>query len=69
LVAARLAEALGIREADPEAREAAIARVLAARGLAADYAAKADALRRARHANELLRAAGALRSIERTVVP
>jgi hypothetical protein len=69
LVAARLAEALGIREADPEAREAAIARVLAARGLAADYAAKADALRRARHPKELLRAAGALRSIERTVTP
>ena len=69
LVAARLAEALGIREADPEAREAAVARVLAARGLAADYASKADALRRARHPSELLRAAGALRSIERTVTP
>lgn len=68
LVAARLAEALGIREADPEAREAAIARVLAARGLADDYSAKADALRRARHSHELLRAAGALRAIERTVV-
>ena len=69
LVAARLAEALGIREADPEVREAAIARVLAARGLATDYAARADALRRARHPNELLRAAGALRTIERTVTP
>ena len=69
LVAARLAEALGIRETDPEAREAAIARVLAARGVAADYAQRADALRRARHPSELLRAAGALRSIERTVTP
>jgi len=69
LVAARLAEALGIREADPQAREAAMARVLAARGLAADYTERADALRRARHPNELLRAASALRSIERTVVP
>lgn len=69
LVAARLAEALGIREADPEAREAAIARVLAARGVAADYTQRADALRRARHPNALLRAAGALRSIERTVTP
>jgi len=69
LVAARLAGVLGIREADPQAREAAIARVLAARGLAADYTERADALRRARHPNELLRAAGALRSIERTVTP
>jgi hypothetical protein len=69
LVAARLAEALGIREADPQAREAAIARVLAARGVAGDYAQQADALRRARHPNELLRAASALRSIERTVTP
>ena len=32
IVAARLAEALGIREADPEAREVAIARTLSARG-------------------------------------
>ena len=67
LVAARIAEALGIREADPQAREAAIARVLAARGLAADYAERAEALRRARHSAELLRAAGALRTIERTL--
>ena len=69
LVAARLAEALGIREADPQAREAAIGRVLAGRGLAADYVERADALRRARRPAELLRAAGALRSIERTVTP
>ncbi len=69
LVAARLAEALGIREADPEAREAAIARTLSARGLAGDYIERADALRRARRPAELLRAASALRSIERTVAP
>jgi hypothetical protein len=69
LVTARLAEALGVREADPQAREAAIARILSARGLAADYVERADALRRARRPAELLRAAGALRSIERTVTP
>ena len=69
LVAARIADALGVREADPQTREAAIARTLAARGLAADYIERADALRRARRPAELLRAASALRSIERTVTP
>lgn len=69
LVAARIAAALGIRDADPEARDAAIARTLAARGLAGDYLERADALRRARHPAELLRAASALRTIERTVSP
>ena len=68
LVAQRLASALGVREADPDAREAAIARTLASRGLAADYVERADALRRARHPAELLRAASAMRIIERTVV-
>jgi hypothetical protein len=67
LVAARIAEALGIRETDSDAREAAIARTLSARGLADDYVERADALRRARRPAELLRAAGALRTIERTV--
>jgi len=69
LVAARLAARLGVREADPEARETAIARALAARGLAPDYLERADALRRARRPADLLRAAGALRTIERTVTP
>ena len=69
LVAARLAAALGIREAEPQAREAAIARTLAGRGLAADYLDRADALRRARKPAELLRAARALKAIERTVTP
>jgi hypothetical protein len=69
LVGARIAEALAIREPDSEAREAAIARVLAARGLAPDYAERAEALRRARHSAELLRAAGALKTIERTLAP
>ena len=68
LIAARIAGRLGLREADPEAREAAIARVLAGRGIE-DYPARAEALRRARHPGELLRAAGALRSIERTLTP
>ena len=69
LVGARIAEALAIREPDAAESEAAIARVLAARGLAADYAERAEALRRARHSAELLRAAGALRTIERTLEP
>jgi len=69
LVGARLAEALAIRDTDPEAREQAVARVLAARGVAPDYLERADALRRARHPAELLRAARALRTIERTVTP
>jgi len=69
LVTARIAEALAIREPDPQAREAAIARVLAARGIADDFAARAEALRRARHSAELLRAAGAIRTIERTLTP
>lgn len=67
LVAARLAALLGIRDADPEARDAAIARALAERGLADDYSARAEALRRARKPAELLRAAGALKTLERTV--
>lgn len=69
LIAARLAAALGIREADPQARETAVARALAARGLSNDYTARADALRRARQPAELLRAARALRALERTVTP
>ena len=69
MVTLRLAEALGLRESDPEAREAAVDRALAARGIADDFAAQVEALRRARHSTELLRAAGALRAIERTVSP
>ncbi len=69
LVTARLAEALAIRESDSDAREATIAQVLAARVIAADYAERVAALRRARHPAELLRAAGALRTIERTLEP
>lgn len=67
LVVSRLAASLGIRETDPAAREAAIARLLAARGIEPDFAARAETLRQARHPGELLRAAGALRTIERTL--
>ena len=67
LIAGRIAVALGLRESDPQAREAAIARVLAARGLPADFPDRAEALRRARRPHDLLRAAGALRTIERTL--
>ncbi len=69
LVAARIAAALGVRETDPAAREAAIGRALAARGLPEDFASRIEALRHARHPAELLRAAGALRTIERTLTP
>lgn len=69
LVTGRLAATLGIREADETAREAAVARALGARGLTIDFPEHAAALRRARTPAELLRAAGALRTIERTLKP
>lgn len=69
LIGARVAAALGVRETDPAAREAAIGRALAARGIEPDYSGRAEALRRARKPGELLRAAGALRTIERTLAP
>lgn len=65
LVVTRLAAALGVRETDPAAREAAVARALAARELAPDFRQRAEAVRAARRPTELLRAAGALRMIER----
>jgi hypothetical protein len=68
LISARVAVALNIREADLGAREAAIARVQAVRGLPADFPERAEALRNARRPADLLRAAGALKSIERTLV-
>lgn len=67
LVTRRIAAALGVREADPRAREDAVARQLDARGVAADFAQRAETLRQARTPHELLRAAGALRTIERTL--
>jgi hypothetical protein len=69
LVTARIADALGVRITDPRAREAAVAQALVARGLDTEYITQTEALRRARHPAELLRAAGALRTIERTLEP
>ena len=68
LISARVAGALNIREAEPAVREAAIARIQVARGLPPDFAERAETLRNARRPAELLRAANALRSIERTLV-
>ncbi|BBC74416.1 conserved hypothetical protein [Altererythrobacter sp. B11] len=68
MLAARIGRALGIRESDPGLREAAIARTLAARGRdELDYAGHSEALRSARRPGDLLRAARALKVIERTV--
>ena len=63
----RVAAALGVREVDPQAREQAVARQLDARGVTADFAQCAETLRQACTPHELLRAAGALRTIERTL--
>ncbi len=68
LATGRIAAALGIREADPQAREEAVARQLAARSdIAGDFTRDAESLRRARTAHDLLRAARALKTIERTL--
>jgi hypothetical protein len=67
LLASRIAARLGVREAQPEARDAVAADLLAVRQIAADYPARLDALRTARTSGELLRAAGALKTIERTL--
>ena len=67
LVVSRVAVSLGIREADPAAREAAIARVLASRGIDPDFSGRVEALRQARLPGELRRAAGARRTFERTL--
>ena len=67
--AARIAAALQIREAEPAAREAAIDAAMALRGLATPhFSTRAEALRTARRPAEIVRAAHALRSIERTLV-
>ncbi len=69
MIAARIAAALQIREADPQAREAAIDTAMATRGLEAQrFSARAAALRNARRPAEIVRAAHALRLIERTLV-
>lgn len=65
----RLARALALpRQTDPAATEAALDRVLAARGEPdRAFSATADALRRARRPAELLRAAQSLAALERTL--
>ena len=66
MVASRIARALGIRESDPEAREAAIDAAMQAHEIdARPFSASAQALREARHPNDILHAASALRTIER----
>lgn len=68
LVAARMADALGLREKDAAEREEAIDRALIARGHEGPgFAATAAAIRSARRPHELLRGAYALRSLERTL--
>jgi hypothetical protein len=67
LIAARIAARLGVRDAQAESRDAAAARLLDSRSIAPDYPARLEALRNARKAGELIRAAGALKSIERTL--
>ncbi|AKH42647.1 hypothetical protein FHS61_000417 [Altererythrobacter atlanticus] len=68
MIGRRIARDLGIRATDPLAREQAIENMLQRRGMAdTNYVAQAEALRRARKPGELLRAAAALRTIERTL--
>lgn len=69
MIAARIAAGLQIREAEPALREAAIDAAMALRGVAAPhFSFRAEALRKARRPAEIVRAAHALRSIERTLV-
>ena len=69
LVARRLGRALGVPErSPPEARNAAIARALERRGEDRNaFAVASEALRQARRPAELLRAALAMNSLERTL--
>ena len=71
LVAARLGKALGLPErSDAAARAAAIARTLERRGEdPAAFAAAGEKLERTRKPADLLRAARALKTIERTLAP
>jgi hypothetical protein len=69
LATRRLAARLGLHEADPEQREAALERYFADQGAQPGFAARLDAVRQARRPADLLRAAGALRALERTVTP
>lgn len=66
LVARRLAAALGLRGTDPAAIDAALARRAPD---APTYSHLADRLAQARGPSEILRAAHALKSLERTIIP
>lgn len=69
LVAARTAATLNIREQDADLREAAIDAVMDLRGTEGPrFSASAAALRKARRPADIVRAAHALKSIERTLV-
>ena len=69
LVAARIATTLNIREQDADLREAAIDAVMDLRGTEGPrFSASAGALRKARRPADIVRAAHALKSIERTLV-
>ncbi|TIX51096.1 DUF4350 domain-containing protein [Alteraurantiacibacter aquimixticola] len=68
MVAGRIASALHIRETDRMEREAAIDAAMVARGLDAPlFSERAERLRDARGAAEMIRAASALQSLERTL--
>jgi hypothetical protein len=69
IMSTRLAARLNIRESEPDAREAAIGHALATRGVTGDFAGRLAALRRARRTSDLMRAARALWTIERTLSP
>ena len=69
MIAARIAAALQIRDAELAPREAAIDAAMASRGMAAPFfSSRAEALRTARRPADIVRAAHGLRSIERTLV-
>lgn len=68
LMGKRIADALGIRDLNPETRDRAIDRALERRGFEGPgYTQRAHDLRAATSPRDILRAAGALKSIERTL--
>jgi len=70
LMSRRIGDALGIRETHAEARAAAIDSALERRGFEGPgFAEAAQTLRNARRPRDIIRAAGALKSIERTLKP
>ncbi len=68
LMGKRIGDALGVREVQPEARAAAIDAALIRRGYeGAGFSERAQILRSATRPRDIIRAAGALKSIERTL--